>query len=83
MTTIKFFGGDLGNETMMVRCNLSQASSPVQVDYMEGGGWTHTQYQCADARHSTKGLVNIGKELAAHAIQMPEENFDCEWQEVD
>lgn len=85
MTTIKLYGGDLGNETMLVRCNLSEASAPVQANYMtgEGDGWKSTQYQCADCRHTTAGLVEIGKTLAARAVEMPEDEFGCEWAEVE
>jgi len=60
MTTIKLYGGDLGNETMLVRCNLTEASAPVQVDYCEGDGWVGCQYQCAETRHRTSGLVDVG-----------------------
>lgn len=82
MTTIKLFGGDLGNETMLVRCNLSEASSPIQVDYCEGSGWDSTQYQCADARHRKGELADIGKVLAARAVEMSFDEFDCEWEQV-
>ena len=83
MTTIQLSGGDLGGETMKVRCNLSEASAPVQVDYCEGEGWQSTQYQCADARHRNSGLIAIGKTLAAAAVEMPEDEFDCESTEID
>ncbi len=82
MTTVKLFGGDLGSETMLVRCNLSQASAPIQADYDNGEGWASTQYQCADARHTTSGLIRIGKLLAAQAVEMPEDDFDCDAEEV-
>ena len=83
MTTIKFFDGDFGSEEMMVRCNLAQASAPVEVDYCTGDGWQQTQYQCADARHTTRGLIAIGKLLAAQALEMPTEEFSCELEELD
>jgi hypothetical protein len=84
MTTIKLFGGDLGNEEMMIRCDLSEASSPVQVDYRNEiqDVWKSTQYQAADVRHRTKGLIAIGKQLAAEAVEMPEDEFTCEAEEV-
>ena len=84
MTTIKLFGGDLGNEEMMIRCNLSEASAPVEVDYRNDPEecWKPTQYQAADAWHRIRGLITIGKQLAAEAVQMPEGEFDCEAVEV-
>jgi uncharacterized protein YraI len=81
-TTIKLFDGDLGSETMLVRCNLSQASAPVEVDYQTGSGWESTQYQCADTRHRTSGLIEIGKTLAAHAVEVPVDEFSCDSEEV-
>lgn len=85
MTTIKLFGGDLGSEIMLVRCNLVEASSPVQVDYQndDGEGWVGTQYQCADCRHRDSELIKIGKSLAARAVEVPCEEFDCDWEEVE
>ena len=84
MTTIKLFGGDLGNEEMMIRCDLSDASSPVQVDYRNEiqDVWESTQYQAADVRHRTRGLIAIGKQLAAEAFGIPEDEFTCEAEEV-
>jgi hypothetical protein len=85
-TVIKLSGGDLGNETMLVRCNLSQASAPIQVDYCTERGeqrWRPTQYQCADCRHRTGGLAEIGMILAAEAVGMDRDEFDCDWEEID
>lgn len=86
MRTIKLYGGDFGSEMMLVRCDLSQASAPIEVDYCSpcdetNRGYETTQYQCADAAHSINGLVRIGKQLAAVALEMPE--VDCEWEEVE
>ena len=75
-TTIKLTGGILGNEKMMVRCQLANAAAPVEVDYCEGSGWQHTQYQAGDARHTTEGLAKIGIELAQSAVQS---QGTCEW----
>lgn len=81
MTTIKFFGGDLGNEVMMVRCDLTQASSPVEVDYCNdnknGDGWESTPMQCADMIHSYSRLVAYGERLVAQAIQVNEDTVKC------
>ena len=78
MTTIRFFDGDLGGEQMLVRCNLAEASAPVEVDYCTGDGWQPTQYQCADARHTNAGLIEIGEILAAQAVEIPTDKFSCE-----
>ena len=78
MTTIQLSNGDLGGETMLVRCDLTQASAPVQVDYKTGSGWEGTQYQCADARHTSQGLEQIAKQLAARAVEIPEGKFECD-----
>jgi hypothetical protein len=82
MTTIRLSGGDLGSESMLVRCNLVEASAPVDVDYCEGSGWQPTQWQCANCCHRTSGLAEIAKRLAAAAVELPENEFDCEWEEV-
>lgn len=82
-TTIKLSGGDLGSDEMYVRCDLTQAASPVQVQYRtDGDAWDGTQYQCADARHRDSGLAEIGRKLAAAAVEMPYDDFDCEWEVV-
>lgn len=80
-TTIRLRDGDLGGETMRVRCNLAETSAPVQVDYCEGDGWEPTQYQCADCRHYVSGLIEIGQRLAAQAVEMPIDDFACEAEE--
>jgi len=36
MTVIKFFGGDFGNDTMLVRCNLSESPALVEINYDYG-----------------------------------------------
>lgn len=83
MTTIKLSGGGLGLETMMVRCNLSEASAPVQADYGNGRGWVGTQYQCADTGHRMSGLIEIAKILAARACEIPSDEFTCDAAEVE
>lgn len=78
MTTVLLSGGDLGSETVAVKCNLTNASSVVYADYGDGGGFVPTQYQAADARHSTAGLTTIAKSLGARACEMAEADFACE-----
>ena len=64
MTTIRLTGGVLGNDTMLIRCDLSQASSPVEVSHDNGDTWHSTQYQCADARHRDDELADLGIAVA-------------------
>ncbi len=72
MTTIKLHGGDLGAEAVLVRCNLSQAESPVEIDYGHGEGWQSTPYQSSDCRRTVDGLKVVAKTLAAQATEIPE-----------
>lgn len=74
-TTIKLFDGDFGNDTMVLRCNLSQAASPVQW-HSGDGDWQPSPYQCADCRHSVEGLVLVGKQIAATQLELAEVNCD-------
>jgi hypothetical protein len=76
MTTITLTDGCLGNEKLSVRCDLSQASSPVEVDYHTGNGWEPTQYQCADARHQASRLDAIARALAGAACEA--DAADCD-----
>lgn len=82
MTTIKFFGGGLGSDVFFARCNLAQAAAPVEQSG-DGIEWGDSQYQCADCRHTTRGLVEIAKGLAARAVEVPPAEFDCDWEEID
>ena len=81
MTTIKLFGGDFGRDSMLVRADLRKASSPVQVNH--GDGWRGTQYQTAITRHRTEGLVDVGVMLAAEELGIDEDEFECDWEEID
>ena len=68
MTTIQLTAGCLGHDTMRVRCDLSQAAAPVQVQWNPGEEYQGTQYQCADAHHCANGLAAVGKMLAKQAM---------------
>jgi hypothetical protein len=83
MVTINVTNGDMGSESMAVRCDLSQASAAVEVNYGTGDGWESTQYQCADARHTVSGLKQIAKTIAAQAVEMPESQFTADFAEVE
>ncbi len=84
MTTIKLSGGSFGDHKMLVRCNLAQASAGVQVNYCNerDSEFEGTQFQCADARHTTVGLIRLGRILAAEALEVPIDEFQCESEEV-
>jgi hypothetical protein len=77
MTAIRLTDGVLGGETMVIRCDLTDAASPVEVNYGDGSGWEPTQYQCADARHTVSGLAAIGQKLAEAAAQ--DSGAECDW----
>lgn len=76
MTTIKVTAKGI-KESLKVRCNLSEASSPVQVDCLTGKGWESTQYQCGSTRHTPKGLAGLGEQLLEEALQ--DDGIECEW----
>lgn len=81
MTTLKITMTGI-SESLKVRCNLSEATSPIEVDYLEGHGWQGTQWQAANTRHTTQGLADIGHRLLAEALQEPEEAIETEYAEV-
>ena len=75
MTTLKITC-PAAKESLLVRCDLSQAAAPVQVDYLvEDCGWDSTQYQCADARHTINGLAEIGRKLLCRALEEDMDDF--------
>ncbi len=82
-TMIEVTSGDMGSESMLVRCNLSQASAHVEVNYGTGDGWEPTQFQCADCRHTVDGLKKIAKTIAAKAVEMPDSQFTADFAEVE
>lgn len=85
-TVLKLSGEDLGPDPILVRCDLTEASAPVEINCdVDGDGdtWDSTQFQCADTRHSVAGLATIARRLAAWAAEMPEDEFDCQVEEVE
>lgn len=82
MTTIKLFGGDLGEEIMMVRCDLAKMDASIEADYCNDEGWMPTQYQSPDARHTAIGLAEIGKLVCASTVEIAIEQFKCDWEVV-
>ena len=81
-TLVVLRGGDLGDEKCMVRCDLSEASSPVEVDWCNDSGrpsgWESTQYQCADTSHRWSGLAGLAMQIAADGVRLHEDYFDCD-----
>lgn len=76
MTTIKLSGGDFGDDVMILKCDLTRAESGVQW-HAGDGEWQSSQYQCADCGHSDEGLFEVGKQIAAVALELP--SVECEW----
>lgn len=71
--------GEGVGEFLKVRCNLSDASSPVEVNYLEGSGWESTQYQCWNTRHTPEGLAALGEQLLCEALQ--DDEVETVWNE--
>jgi hypothetical protein len=70
VTALKLHGGDLGDDIMVLRCDLTNAAATVE--WHNGDGmWVPSQYQCADCHHSINGLVQVGKQIAAVALELP------------
>lgn len=71
MTTVKISNPSM-RETLMVRCDLTRAASPVEVNYMAeaDSGWQPTQYQTADCLHRPDRLGEIGARLLAAACEV-------------
>lgn len=81
-TVLKLTGGDLGpSGVAMIRCDLAEASSPVEIDWCEGNGWESTQWQCASTRHTVAGLAEIAEILCGESIPA-EDREGIEWEEV-
>ena len=83
MTTLKLTGGDLGAETILVRCDLTRAEDPVEIDYCtdDRAGFQPTPYQCANCRHTVSGLIAIAARLAARAVEKHPDNFSCNFEQ--
>ena len=74
MTTLKITSTKI-RESLTIRTDLTNAASPVEVDYNPGtpdSEWTHTQYQAANCGHRGSRLADLGRELLADALQCNE-----------
>lgn len=80
-TTIKLHDGDIGDgEQILVRCELSNPASPIEVDFCEGEGWTDTQYQSEVTARRYVGLVTVAKKIASDSLQIAK--FSCEVEHI-
>lgn len=77
MTEIMLFDGDFGIDVMYLRCDLTRAESNIQWRATRRDDWVSSQYQCADAYHSNEGMYEIGKQIAAVALELP--SVECNW----
>jgi hypothetical protein len=83
MTTIRLTGGVLGEDSMLIRCDLTEASSPVEVSHDSGATWHVTQYQCADARHSNDELTDLGIAVAQSIPGVGSADTIYEWEVLE
>lgn len=81
MTTLKITSRNV-SESLLVRCNLAEASNPVEVDYQTGNGWSQTRWTAADMRHRTDELAMLGGELLAMELSDSDIGL-TEYQEID
>jgi hypothetical protein len=82
-TIIKFTEGSLGNDISFFRCNLSQASAPLQHWDSDSKAWVSTQYQCADCRHQISGMVELCHDVMADWLSEPRDEFQCDYEVKD
>lgn len=80
MTTIevtaKIIEKDI-QDSLSIRCNLTEAFAPVQVDYGDGE-WQGTQYQCADVLHNRALLARLGADLLIRECSDRHVNWEYE-----
>jgi hypothetical protein len=83
MKTIKFFGGSLGDTIAYYRCNLTDASSPIE--YWDYGleRWIGTQYHSTNARHRTDGMIELCNQLIAWELGIDLDDLECEHEVVE
>jgi len=62
MTATKKYKNARTGETIEIRADFAQASSPLEVRY-DGGDWVGTQYQVADARHRESEALRLVLEM--------------------
>ena len=80
MTKIKVTDGA---DVTLFRCNLSQASSPLQYWSDDSESWVSTQYQCADCRHDVDQMAELARTICAGWAEMPEDGYTIDWEIVE
>ena len=68
MTTLKISAVDT-EESLMVRVNLADASSHVEMNRYDDRGWIETPWQAAHCQRRTDALAEIGTNLLAQALE--------------
>jgi hypothetical protein len=58
MTTTTKFEKKSSGETIEIRADFAQASSPIQARH-DGGEWVSTPFQVADARHRRRNALKL------------------------
>lgn len=71
----------IGADEIYIRANLSEASAPVEIS-TDGEEWNPTQYQAADACHTTAGLIDIGERLARRKM-LVDEDYLIDFKEIE
>ena len=82
---IKLYGGMLGPEFTIVNCDLSNPTAPIVIHQYDDDGWmtsTVTKYQTSDCG-AFLGLIEIARQLAADACEVPLDDVECKWCECD
>jgi len=69
-TTLRITASTL-NDSLLIRCNLNEASSPVEINYRSEprSEFVSTQWQCSNVRHSAQELADLGAKLLADACE--------------
>lgn len=68
-TTLRGTGGILGSETMLVRCDLTDAASPITYSTDNGATWhQHAGFTAADVHHMVWRLREHAEALAIEQV---------------
>ena len=81
-TTLYLSGRDLCDEAMLVRTDLADPTSPIEVNHCDGEGWQLSGHQSAVAMGQRGKLQQIALLLAAEACGLDEE-FHCDCRDAE
>lgn len=73
-TSAVVYGGDMGNEIMLIACRLGLSTGRVLVD--NGSGFRKTRWRTCDLQGDID-LAELGWMLAAQWMECKVEDFDC------